>query len=99
MLAGVRLLAQDEEIIELQEFVVVGSRSQFRAVADSPVPVSIIETDVFENLADTDMDSMLGTIIPSYTVNQQPINDAATLVRPANLRRSALGLHPGLNQW
>ena len=86
MLAGSRVLAQDEDIVELQEFVVVGSRSQFRAVADSPVPVSIIETDVFENLADTDMDSMLGTIIPSYTVNQQPINDAATLVRPANLR-------------
>ena len=33
-----------------------------------------------------DMNSLLRATVPSYNVNQQPIGDAATLVRPANLR-------------
>ena len=32
------------------------------------------------------MDSLLSASVPSYNVNQQPISDAATLVRPASLR-------------
>ena len=81
-----RVLAQNEEIVELEELVVLGSRSPLRTVADSPVPVDVIEPDALLNLADTDMDDMLRAIIPSYNVNQQPISDAATLMRPANLR-------------
>ena len=81
-----RVLAQDEPIVNLEELVVLGSRSPLRTVADSPVPVDVIEPDALLNLADTDMDDMLRAIIPSYNVNQQPISDAATLMRPANLR-------------
>ena len=29
---------------------------------------------------------MLRTLVPSFNVNTQPISDAATLIRPANLR-------------
>lgn len=32
------------------------------------------------------MDNMLRSLVPSYNVAQQPINDESTLVRPANLR-------------
>ncbi len=81
-----RVLAQNEEIVELEELVVLGSRSPLRTIADSPVPVNAIEAEAFINLPDTDMDDMLRAIIPSYNVNQQPISDAATFVRPANLR-------------
>ena len=81
-----RVLAQDEEIVELEELAVVGSRSPFRTVADSPVPVDVIEAEIFINLPDTDMDLLLTAIISSYNVNQQPISGAATLMRPANLR-------------
>jgi iron complex outermembrane receptor protein len=38
------------------------------------------------NQGDTDMSNLLRNVIPSYNVNDQPISDAATLVRPANLR-------------
>ena len=100
LLAQPQVLAQDEEtdtmqisvpeeeIITLSEMAVVGSRNPLRAVADSPVPVSLIgvDDDVFPELGDTDMDSILAALIPSYNVNQQPISDAATLIRPANLR-------------
>ena len=40
----------------------------------------------FRNYGVRDMDSLLRATVPSYNVNQQPIGDAATLVRPANLR-------------
>ena len=35
------------------------------------------------------MVSMMQTVVPSFNVNDQPINDASTLVRPANLRGMA----------
>ena len=38
------------------------------------------------NQGDTDMSNLLRNVVPSYNVNDQPISDAATLVRPANLR-------------
>ena len=82
-------LAQDEEVsIErLDEIVVVGSRRQDRrAVIDSMVPVDVISSDQLRNQGATDMDSLLSTMITSYSVDQQAINDAATLVRSARLR-------------
>jgi len=35
---------------------------------------------------DTDLVNLIRNVVPSYNVNMQPISDAATLVRPANLR-------------
>lgn len=70
--------------------VVVGSRAAPRSVGESAVPVDIIAGDEFESQGITDMNSMLSVSVPSFNVNQQPISDAATLVRPANLR----GLSP-----
>ena len=78
-------LAQDEEQM-VEELVVVGSRRQDRSAADSPVPVDVIGGDSMLNLGDTDMDSLLAALVPSYNVDQQPISDAGTIIRPANLR-------------
>ncbi len=74
----------------IEEVVVVGSRRRDRSAADSPVPVDVIDGDDFLGIGPTDMDWLLSTLVPSYNVNQQPISDAATIVRPANLR----GLSP-----
>ena len=71
----------------LQEVVIVGSRRQERrSAADSLVPVDLIDGDQLLDQGATDMDSLLAALIPSYNVDQQAINDAATLVRPARLR-------------
>ena len=79
--------AEDAEAAGVvEEVVVVGSRRQDRSAADSPVPVDVIGGDDFRNLGDSDMDSLLAALVPSYNVNQEPISDAATLIRPANLR-------------
>lgn len=82
--------AQDgaDEVIE--EIVTTGTRRAARSVTDSAVPIDVIGGEDFISQGNTDMDALLRGAIPSYNVNAQPISDAATIVRPANLR----GLSP-----
>ena len=70
----------------LEEVVVVGSRRRDRSASDSPVPVDVIGGDDFRAHGDSDLDSVLAALVPSYNVAQEPISDAATLIRPATLR-------------
>jgi len=71
---------------QVEKIVVVGSRSAPRSVADSPVPVDLIGGDELGKNASSDMLDMLVGAIPSFNVRAQPISDAATLIRPVNLR-------------
>ena len=77
---------QEPEVVKLEEVIVIGSRVPTRSAHDSPVPVDVIEGKDMRNYGVRDMNSLLRASVPSYNVNQQPIGDAATLVRPANLR-------------
>ncbi|BFT30976.1 hypothetical protein D210916BOD24_21520 [Alteromonas sp. D210916BOD_24] len=74
---------------DVEQIAVVGSRAAPRSVADSAVPIDIISDEEFKQQGATDMVSMMQTVVPSFNVNDQPINDASTLVRPANLRGMA----------
>ncbi|MEM8498576.1 MAG: TonB-dependent receptor [Pseudomonadota bacterium] len=78
-------IAQTEDVI-LEETVTVGSRGKPRSVTDSPAPIDVFSGSDFSNQGDTDVNNLLRNAVPSYNVNDQPISDAATLVRPANLR-------------
>ena len=79
--------AQQAEATVIEEIVIIGSRRQDgRSQADSLVPVDVFSGEDLSNMGSTDMDSMLSNLIPSYKVDTQAINDAATLVRPATLR-------------
>ncbi len=73
-----------EESVE--KIAIVGSRAAPRSVGDSAVPIDIISADEFKAQGSTDITTMMQSAIPSFNVNDQPINDASTLVRPANLR-------------
>ena len=75
---------QADEMVE--EIVTIGSRRPQRSATDSSVPVDVISGDEFQNMGFADMDEMLKTAVPSYNVARNEISDAATLVRPANLR-------------
>lgn len=75
--------SQNERI---EEIVTLGSRRPQRSEADSSVPVDVISGDEFNNMGFADLDEMLRTSVPSYNVDRFSISDAATLVRPANLR-------------
>ncbi len=69
----------------LAEITVLGSR-RMQSATDTVAPVDIITGEDFERLGTPEMDNMLRSLVPSYNVGQQPINDESTLVRPANLR-------------
>ena len=75
-----------ETALEVEALVVVGTRAQPRTVTESPVPVDVIPTREIVNQGDTDLQNLLRNVNPSYNVNIQPISDAATFARPANLR-------------
>ena len=79
--------AQQSEATVIEEIVIIGSRRQDgRSQADSLVPVDVFGGEDLSNMGSTDMDQALSNLIPSYKVDTQAINDAATLVRPATLR-------------
>ena len=84
--AAPALAQQQEDELIGEEIVVVGSRRQDRSAAALPVPVDVINGDEFRDLGDSDMDSVIAALVPSYNVDQQPISDAATVMRPASLR-------------
>ena len=69
--------------------VVVGSRAEPRSATESAVPVDVIRTEDFANQGTTDLANQLRTVVPSFNISIQPISDAATIVRPANLRNLA----------
>lgn len=52
--------------------------------------MDVIGVSEFRQSASSDVQDLLRTAVPSFNVNSQPISDAATIIRPANLR----GLSP-----
>ena len=74
---------------EVEEVIVVGSRRRDRSASDSPVPVDIVQGEDFLAQGDSNMDSLIASLVPSYNVSQEPISDAATFIRPATLRGMA----------
>ena len=88
--AGAPAMLDVEMAIGLEELVVVvGSRARPRSVTESTVPVDVISTREFAALGDADLTNQLRAIVPSFNVATQPISDAATIVRPVNLRNLA----------
>ncbi len=95
MLVALPAHAQDslgDTVVDTAEDVVIttGTRRAQRSAADTPAPVDVISAVEFTANAADDVQDLLRTAVPSYNVNTQPISDAASIVRPANLR----GLSP-----
>jgi len=95
MLAALPMHAQaqiSDTTVNAEEDVVIttGTRRSMRSAADTPAPVDVITGIEFTSNAADDVQDLLRTAVPSYNVNTQPISDAASIVRPANLR----GLSP-----
>ena len=76
----------DEDVVTLEGMVVVGTRAEPRSVLESAVPIDVLPSDDFVKQGGSDLPDLLRNLVPSYNVNAQPIADAATVVRPANLR-------------
>ena len=74
----------DSEVME--EVITIGTRGKPRSTTDSTAPVDVVTGDDFMQQGGMDTSNLLRNLVPSLNVNDQPISDAATLVRPANLR-------------
>ncbi len=85
-LSAPQVLAQEGAEEVLEEVVTLGSRTKPRSVTDSPAPVDVFSGDELAAQGGSDMSDLIRNVVPSFNVNDQPISDAATLVRPANLR-------------
>ncbi len=89
--ASPRAAAQDSSTqgssaTTLDTVSVLGSRTKPRTVSSSAVPIDIISGEEFRNQGATDALDQLKVLVPSFNVSTIPIDDAASLVRPANLR-------------
>ncbi|MFQ3236724.1 MAG: iron complex outermembrane receptor protein [Paraglaciecola sp.] len=82
------VMAQEKtnEAANIEKIAVVGSRGAPRSIADSPVPIDIIGAKELSAAGNSDMLEILKGTVPSLNVHANPISDAASLVRPANLR-------------
>ena len=78
--------AQAGDAIEIGDIYVVGTRRPVRSTADTPAPIDLIGGEDFTDQGSTDLSDLMRTLVPSYNVSTQPISDAATFIRPANLR-------------
>ncbi len=73
--------AQEGEVI-----IVTGTRTEGRSVQDSPVPVDVFSAGDIASVAATDTNDILKALVPSFSINRQPISDGGTFTRPAELR-------------
>ncbi len=68
------------------EVVVTGVRGLPRSVQDSAVPIDVFSEGDLEGVSYTDVNDVLLTLVPSYTLSRQPISDGSSFIRPASLR-------------
>ena len=79
-------VALDGTALALEGIVAVGSRARPRTATESMVPIDAIPPADFEEQGETDLGDLLRTVVPSFHLNPEARGDAATIVRPANLR-------------
>jgi len=80
---------EEDEGTYTERITVTGTRGEGRSAVNSPVPIDVVGPEEIAAQGDTDLGTMLRTVVPSFNVNTQPISDAATVVRPASLRNLA----------
>lgn len=80
---SISALAAEEEA---EKITVIGTRSHERSAADLAVPVDTLDSTSLLRQGASRMEDMLSRVAPSFTVGLEPLSDAATLVRPANMR-------------
>lgn len=79
--------ADEDYVTEIEEVTVLGSRRKdSRSAMDATVAIDVISADDLTRQGSTDPIDVLTSVIPSFNANREPISDAATLVRPVNLR-------------
>jgi len=74
------------EGVQLEEFIVVGSRTAPRSNADTPLPVDVVGVKELQSTGQVTFDKALQYRIPSFNTVQTPVNDATSLLDPYEIR-------------
>jgi iron complex outermembrane receptor protein len=80
----------EKDMLNIDEVVVVGTRTSARILIESPAPVDIIQTQELETGGLTETNQIIQMLIPAFNFPRPTINDGTDHVRPATLR----GLNP-----
>ncbi len=88
--ATVVIAADEEDQDEEDKLLIVGSRShKIRTIADSPVPVDIIDADELNSMGNiSGLTDGLKVLVPSYT-STPATGDGSAFIRPTSLRGTA----------
>jgi iron complex outermembrane receptor protein len=73
-----------------EDILVIGTRATARTIAESPVPVDVIGGETLSNAGYTEVNKVLGQLVPSFNFPQPSLTDGTDTLRPATLR----GLSP-----
>lgn len=77
----------EEGGVALDEVVLVGSRNKNRTVANTPVPVDIIDiSELVSAGPQTSINDILNFVAPSFTSTSQTVSDGTDHIDPAALR-------------
>jgi iron complex outermembrane recepter protein len=83
-------IAMEDELSELNEIVVTGTRNVGRTVLETPVPVDVIAIkDVMGDLPQMDLAQMLTVLAPSFNSIRSQGGDLDSHVDPVQLRNMA----------
>ncbi|WP_420933410.1 TonB-dependent receptor plug domain-containing protein [Alteromonas sp. A081] len=78
----------EEELVE--KIAVLGSRrAQSSSTMETASPIDIVDSDQLMRQGSTNAIDALTAVIPSLNASREPISDAASMVRPVNLRSLA----------
>ncbi|GFR77288.1 TonB-dependent receptor [Elysia marginata] len=73
--------------VSLSEVIVVGSRNRERTIADSPVPVDVIDVQTINKVSpQINLNQLLNIVAPSFNSSTQTNADGTDHIDPASLR-------------
>ncbi|MGB5666474.1 MAG: TonB-dependent receptor plug domain-containing protein, partial [Maribacter sp.] len=75
------------EGVQLDEFIIVGSRSTRRTLTDTAVPVDVVDVaEIASNTGKVEVNEILQYAAPSFNASKQSGSDGADHIVPASLR-------------
>jgi len=80
-----------EQILEQEPVVVVGTRAYPRTVTDSPLPIDVLQFREISRTGQNSFDKILQYRVPSFNTSQTPVNDATALLDPWEIRNMGVG--------
>lgn len=75
-----------EGVTDIQEVVVVGTRTAPRSSTNSPLPVDVFQSSDITSTGQVSFDKALQYRVPSFNTVQTPVNDATSLLDPYEIR-------------